>query len=175
MPFFGPPLHQHATSPPPQRSGRSHSSFTLFGCGSAMAAVSANACHRPSIHHLRPSATVAAWHPGPAAPFRGRRRFALSSAREPRCASLIAFAQPPPLRLRSASPTPGERGNRRSSSCRLPGSQPLLARARDSLCLPGYCRTDSGGPRRAPNNPAIPFGVNRPGCVPCRTGSRLLQ
>ena len=45
-----------------------------------MSAVYAFACHRPSIHHLRPSATVAAWHPGPAAPFRGkassRRRFA---------------------------------------------------------------------------------------------------
>ena len=47
-------------------------SFTSFGCGSAMSAVCAFACHRPSIHHLRPSATVAAWHPGPAAPFRGK-------------------------------------------------------------------------------------------------------
>ena len=47
-------------------------SFTSFGCGSAMSAVCASACHRPSIHHLRPSATVAAWHPGPAAPVRGK-------------------------------------------------------------------------------------------------------
>ncbi len=45
-------------------------SFTSFGCGSAMSAVCAIACHRPSIHHLRPSATVAAWHTCPAAPFR---------------------------------------------------------------------------------------------------------
>jgi hypothetical protein len=37
-----------------------------------MSAVCASACHRPSIHHLRPSATVAAWHPGPAAPVRGK-------------------------------------------------------------------------------------------------------
>ena len=49
--------------------------------------------------------------------------------------------------LRPASPTPGERGRR--SSCQPIGSQPLLAIARDSLCLPllvpyrlrrGYCR-----------------------------------
>ena len=47
-------------------------SFTSFGCGSAMSAVYAFACHRPSIHHLRPSATVAAWQPGPAALVRGK-------------------------------------------------------------------------------------------------------
>ena len=74
----------------------------------------------------------------------GRRRFALSASRLPRCASLeTRSAQPPPLRLRPASPTPGERGKR--GSCQPTGSQPLLAFAHDSLCLPGYCRTDSGG------------------------------
>ena len=36
---------------PPRRSGLSHSSFTSFGCGSAMPAVCASTCHRPSIHH----------------------------------------------------------------------------------------------------------------------------
>ena len=37
-----------------------------------MSAVYATVCQRPSIHHLRPSATVAAWQPGPAAPVRGK-------------------------------------------------------------------------------------------------------
>ena len=37
-----------------------------------MSAVCAIACHRTSIHHLSPATTVAAWHPGPAAPVRGK-------------------------------------------------------------------------------------------------------
>ena len=45
MPFVGPPLHQHV----PFR----HRAASVSGS-------------------LRPSATVAAWHPGPAAPFRGK-------------------------------------------------------------------------------------------------------
>ena len=45
--------------------------------------------------------------------------------------------------LRSASPTPGERGRR--SYCHPIGSQPLLAIARDSLCLP----------------PAVPYRLRR--------------
>ena len=49
-----------------------HPSFTSFGRGSAMSAVYATVCQRPCIHHLRPSATVAAWQPGPAAPVRGK-------------------------------------------------------------------------------------------------------
>ena len=37
-----------------------------------MSAVCAIVCQRPSIHHLRPSATVAAWHPALAVPVRGK-------------------------------------------------------------------------------------------------------
>ena len=84
-------------------------SFTSFGCGSAMSVVCAFACHRPSIHHLRPSATVAAWHPGPAAPFRGkassRRRFARLHPRPENRGDAAAFLpphrQPAATRLRS--------------------------------------------------------------------------
>ena len=52
-PPFGPPLHQHA----PFR----HRGASVSGS-------------------LRPSATVAAWQPGPAAPFRGRHRFRQASS-----------------------------------------------------------------------------------------------
>ena len=89
----------------------------------------------------------------------GRRRFALSAAREPRCASLeTRSAQPPRLRLRPASPTPGERGR---SSCQPTGSQPLLAFARDSLCLPRIVPYRLRQELSAPNIPAASFGVNR--------------
>ena len=52
---IGSPLHpcERTSATAPHRSP--HSSFTAFGCGSAMSAVCANACHRPSIHHLRSS------------------------------------------------------------------------------------------------------------------------
>ena len=127
-------------------------SFTSFGCGSAMSAVCAFACHRPSIHHLRPSATVAAWHPGPAAPFRGkassRRRFARLHPRPGNGGTAAAF-QP------------------------AHGSQPLLAIARDSLCLPLVVPYRIRQGLLQTNIAAISLGVNRPGCVPCQTGSRL--
>ena len=122
-------------------------SFTSFGCGSAMSAVCAFACHRPSIHHLRPSATVAAWHPGPAAPFRGkassRRRFARLHPRLVNGGDAAAFL--PPHR------------------------QPAAARiARDSLCLPqvvpcrirrGYCRSTLLPCPSASTGPATPSRI----------------
>ena len=53
------------------------------------------------------------------------------------------------LRLRPASPTPGERGR---SSCQPTGSQPLLALARDSLCLTGVVLHRLKSDRRAPKH-----------------------
>ena len=89
---------------------------------------------------LRPSTTVAAWQPGPATPFRGKASVRLVCAR--------------------LHPRPG---NARRCSCRLPGSQPLLAIARDSLCLPLVVPFRLRRERHAPNILAISFGVNRPG------------
>ena len=108
------------------------SSFTSFGCGSAkpLSALS--------------FATGLAF-----------TRFALSAAREPRCVSLETHStQPPPLRLCPASPTPEERGNEVPAT--TTGSQPLLACARDSLCLPGAVPYRLRKDGNAPNIPAYP-------------------
>ena len=79
----------------------------------------------------------------------------MSTARGPRCASLETHsAQPPPLRLRPASPTPEERGNEVPAT--TTGSQPLLACARDSLCLPGAVPYRLRKDGNAPNIPAYP-------------------
>ena len=101
MPSFGPPLHQHL----PFR-------------------------HRvaPVFVSLRPSATVAAWHPGPAAPFRGKASVRLV------CGS--AFAR--------LHPRPGN-GEPPKCPCHPTGSQPLLALLTTlSVCLE-KCVADSGG------------------------------
>ena len=88
-----------------------------------------------------------ATRPGCAVPGEASVRLVCGSACRSAPRSKLAHAQPPPLRLRPASPTPGETTQ---GSCRLSGSQPLLAIARDSLCLPlvvpyrirrGYCKT----------------------------------
>ena len=97
----------------------------------------------PPVGHGRGLAT----RPGCAVPGEASVRLVCGSACRSAPRSKLAHAQPPPLRLRPASPTPGETTQ---GSCRLSGSQPLLAIARDSLCLPpvvpyrirrGYCKT----------------------------------
>ena len=91
---------------------------------------------------LRPSATVAAWHPGPAGPFRGKAsvRLVCGSACLGAPRSKLAHAQPPPLRLRPLHPRPGNAGR---CFCQPIGSQPLLALlATLSVCL-GKCHADS--------------------------------
>jgi hypothetical protein len=120
-----------------------------------MSAVYVSACHRPSIHHLRPSATVAACHPGPAAPFRGEgvgspclrlaSLGALRSKLTPRNLPRSAYAR--------LHPRPGETGGAKF----LPFHRhPAAARvARDSLCLPGRCLTDSG--KNAASQTILPY------------------
>ena len=117
-------------------------SFTSFGCGSAMSAVCAIACHRPSIHHLRPSATVAAWHPGPAAPFRGKASARLDCISLPPACVATAPRHLRPLVFARLHPRPGKRRS-------VPAASPAASRCSPSLatlpvCL-GYCPTDSGG------------------------------
>ena len=56
----------------PREESPCGSSFASLRMRICLSAVCAIVCQRPSIHHLRPSATVAAWHPGLAAPVRGR-------------------------------------------------------------------------------------------------------
>jgi len=100
----------------------------------------------PVFVSLRPPATVAAWHPARLCLAGGRRRFALSTA----------------------PPAPGFTHARGTAEAKfLPAHrQPAAARiARDSLCLPGQYRTDSGRTAAPPNISAVSFGVNRPGCA----------
>ena len=91
----------------------------------------------------------------------GRRRFALSAAREPRCAPLEtrsarAFVRSAYARLH---PRPGNGGDavpaNPSAASRC---SPALATL--SVCLE-KCRTDSGGAAAPQNFPAASFGVNR--------------
>ena len=67
-------------------------------------------------------------------------------------------------------PRPGNAGR---CFCHSIGSQPLLAIARDSLCLPLVVPYRIRQGLLQTNIAAISLGVNRPGCVPCQTGSRL--
>ena len=90
-------------------------SFTSFGCGSAMSAVCAYACHRPSIHHPPVGhGRGLASRPGCAVPGEGGGspwlHLASSGVRR------YCSAPPASARLRPASPTPGERGRRRNIS-----------------------------------------------------------
>ena len=98
----------------------------------------------PVSGSLRPSATVAAWQPGPAAPFRGRRRFALSAAllAAVRHARNSLTRNLPHSACARLHPRPGRRR-------RVPAASPAASRCSPSLatlpvCL-GYCPTDSGG------------------------------
>ena len=107
-----------------------------------MSAVCAIACHRPSIHHLRPSATVAAWHPGPAAPFRGKASARLDCISLPPACVATAPRHLRPLVFARLHPRPGKRRS-------VPAASPAASRCSPSLatlpvCL-GYCPTDSGG------------------------------
>jgi len=56
-------------------------------------------------------------------------------------------------------------GEKPQRSCQPIGSQPLLAIARDSLCLPRIVPYRLRQERITPNIPAASFGVNRPGCA----------
>ena len=78
----------------------------------------------------------------------------------------LALASPGFTHARGTGETP-------QRSCRLSGSQPLLAIARDSLCLPLVVPYRIRQGLLQTNIAAISLGVNRPGCVPCQTGSRL--
>ena len=112
MPFFRPPLHPRSALPPPRRVGPSRVGPSPVGHGRGLAS-----------------------RPGCAVPGEGVGSPCLRLASLGALRSKLTPLEPPPLRLRPASPTPGERGRR--SSCQPIGSQPLLACARDSLCLPG--------------------------------------
>ena len=100
-------LHPRSTLPPPQRS---------------------------SLRFSSPSATVAAWYPGPAAPFQGK-------------------ASIPPVFISTGSGASVRRD--------LPGSV--------SACV-HPCPKNGGNKMFS----TIFFGVNRPGFVPRRSGSRLV-
>jgi hypothetical protein len=99
----------------------------------------------PVFVYLRPSATVAAWHPGPAAPFRGKASVrlvcgSLASVRLSRNSLPATSAAPPApgiTHARGAEETP-------QRSCILTGSQPLLALLATLSVCQGKCRTDSG-------------------------------
>ena len=105
---------------------------------------------RPPLHPrstLPPPRRVGLRFPTPVGHGRGL-------ASRPGCAGPGEGVGSPPLR--PASPTPGKTPQ---VSCRLPGSQALLACARDSLCLP----------------PVLPFrlrrGYYRPTLLPCPSAS----
>ena len=160
-------LHPRNTLPPPRRVGLRFptpvghgrglasrtgsadplpSSFTSFGCGSAKPL--------PAL----PLATGLAF-----------TRFALAASRYLRRASL-------PLRaacVRSSSP--GFTHARRHAAGFLPPlRQPAAARHRSRLSLSASGSSVSNQAGLLQNNiAAISIGVNRPGCVPCRAGSRL--
>ena len=98
--------------------------------------------HEAHFRHRGASVTVAAWHPGPAAPLRGKASVRLG------CISLSpAFVSTAPRRLRPLvfarlHPRPGKRRS-------VPAASPAASRCSPSLatlpvCL-GYCPTDSGG------------------------------
>ena len=117
MPFFRPPLHPRSALPPPRRVG--------FRCPTP-------------VGHGRGLAS----RPGCAGPGEGVGspwlHLATSGVRRYR------FAPPASARLRPASPTPGERGRRRS----VPATSPAASRCSPSLatlsvCL-WWCLTESG-------------------------------
>ena len=107
-----------------------------------MSTVCAFACHRPSIHHLRPSATVAAWHPGPAAPFRGKASARLDCISLPPACVATAPRHLRPLVFARLHPRPGRRRRVLAASPAASRCSPSLATL--PVCL-GYCPTDSGG------------------------------
>ena len=143
-PSFGPPIHQHAH-------------FRHRGA--------------PVYVSLRPSATVAAWHPGPAAPFRGKASVRLvcgSACLGALCSKLT------PRNLRRAAfvrlhPRPGNEGNAEV----VPARQPAAARHRSRLSLSasGRALPIQAGLLQA-NTAAISLGVNQPSLR--HAGSRLV-
>ena len=89
---------------------------------------------------LRPSATVAAWQPVPAAPVRGKASACLGFAR--------------------LHPRPGNGGT--AAAFLPPPRQPAAARvARDSLCLPPFAAVPNQAGLLQTNIAAISIGVNR--------------
>ena len=81
----------------------------------------------------------------------GRRRFALSTAHEPRCATLETLStQPPLLRLRPASPTPGERRSE------VPAKPPAASRCSRCSRLSLYARVLPHRLRKHSSAPNIP-------------------
>ena len=122
---------------------------------------------------LRPSATVAAWHPGPAAPFRGKASVRLGCISLPPACVATAPRRLRPLVFARLHPRPGNGGD---AAGLLPAHrQPAAARTRSRLSLSasGTALSTQAGLLQT-NITAMSIGVNRPGCVPCQTGSRLV-
>ena len=90
----------------------------------------------PVFVSLRPSATVAAWHPGPAAPFRGKASVRLVCAR--------------------LHPRPWNGGNAET----VPATPPAASRCSHSLttlsvCLVTAAPTQAGPPQHKPFTPSL--------------------
>ena len=124
LPSFGPPLHPRITLPPPRRVGLRFP--TPVGHGRGLA--SRPGCAGPGEGVGSPWLHLAT---------SGVRRY--------------CSAPPASARLRPASPTPGERGRRRS----VPATSPAASRCSPSLatlsvCLRS-CFADSGGTAAPPN------------------------
>ena len=99
----------------------------------------------------------------------GRRRFALAASRFLRRASLLLRA----ACVRSASARLHPRPERRR---RVPAASPAASRCSRCSRL-SLSASDNASPTQAglvqTNIASMSIGVARPGCVPCRTGSRL--
>ena len=145
LPFVGPPLHQHAPCPPPRRSGLRFP--TPVGHGRGLAS-----------------------RPGWAVPGEG-----VGSPCLRLCLPRFATLETRSRNLRRSAcarlhPRPGDG----KTKFLPPQRQPAAARLRSRLSLSAV---GSASPTQAcsplPKQSCLSFGVNRPGCVPCQTGSRL--
>ena len=109
---------------------------------------------------LRPSATVAAWHPGPALPFRGKASACLGCISLPPACVATASRRLRPLVFARRHPRPGNGGD--AAGLLPPPRQPAAARvARDSLCLPPFAAVPNQAGLLQTNIAAISIGVNR--------------
>ena len=98
---------------------------------------------------LRPSATVAAWHPGPAAPVRGKASARLGCISLPPACVATAPRRLRPLVFARLHPRPKTRRRVSAASPAASRCSPSLATL--SVCL-GQCFIDSRRERRTPNH-----------------------